>query len=256
MRPDMSNSPADTQADLAALADGNLPAERVAEVERLVQSSPQLAEELQLQRHVALLLGRTETSAPASLQHTIAAMATDRRSRRATPVRWSFAGVAALASAAAVALVLALTSSTSGLPSVTQASKLALRPATVASPTENPSDHALLATSVDGIAYPYWGKRFGWKTDGARTDRLAGRTITTVFYANSQAQRIGYSIVDGDALAQPTGQTVERHGVSFRVLQAGGATVLTWRRAGHTCILTARDVPSKTLLALASWQRS
>jgi hypothetical protein len=256
MRPSMSDNPADIQAEMAAFADGNLPAERVAQLEGAVQASPQLTQQLEQQRRIAALLSHTEVKAPAALQHKIAALATDRRRRRAAPVRWSFAGVGALATVAAVALVLALTSSTPTLPSVPQASKLALRPATVASPAESPSDHALLASSVDGIAYPYWGRRFGWKTDGARTDRLSGRTITTVFYTNSRAQRIGYSIVAGEALALPAGQTVERGGVSFRVLQTAGATVLTWRRAGHTCIVTARDVPSRTLLALASWQRS
>ncbi len=256
MRPRMKDNPPDTEADLAALADGNLPAERVERLEGIVQASPQLAAQYSQQRAVAALLGDARIAAPPSLQHTIAAMATDGRSRRAVPARWSLAGVGALATAAVVAAILALTSSAPGSPSVSEASKLALRPATMVSPSESPSNHALLTSAVDGVAYPYWGKRFGWRTDGARSDRLGGRTITTVFYANAHAQRIGYSIVAGAALALPAGHSLERRGVSLRVLQGDVATVVTWRRAGHTCILTARNVPAKTLLALASWQRS
>lgn len=254
----MNDNPNDIEAELAALADGNLPAERAQAFQRAVRDSPELTAQLAAQRRVSTLLRETTAAAPPALQHTIATMATDRRARprRAVARRFSLAGVGALAAAATVAVVLALTTGGANAPSVAEASKLALRPATVASPRENPSNHALLASSVDGVAYPYWGKRFGWRTDGARSDRLAGRTITTVFYANSRAQRIGYSIVDGKALPVPAGRAVAWRGVSFRVLQSGAATVVTWRRAGHTCILTARDVPSKTLLALASWQRT
>jgi hypothetical protein len=41
-----------------------------------------------------------------------------------------------------------------------------------------------LATAVDGVTFPYWEDRFAWRSTGARTDRLDGRTVTTVFYAN------------------------------------------------------------------------
>jgi hypothetical protein len=244
------------EMDLAALADGNLPAERIDEVEGIVLASPEHTRRLAEQRRVSALLGATDAVAPPSLHHAIATQAGGRRARRVPSPRWSLAGVGALAAAAVVAVVLALGSGTAELPTVTQASRLGLRAATVASPAENPSNHALLASSVDGIAYPYWGKRFGWKTDGARSDRLGARTITTVFYKNARAQRIGYSIVAGEALALPAGRAVKRAGVSFRVLNAGGVTVVTWRRDGHTCILSARAVSSSTLLALASWQRS
>jgi anti-sigma factor RsiW len=255
----MKDNAPDIYADLAALADGNLPPERGEQVQALAAASPQLAARLAEQRRVASLLGSIDDSAPPSLQHAIEVMAGEakpRRGRVPRSRRWSLAGVGALAGAAVIALVLALSTSTPGLPSVPQAARLALRPATVASPRESPSNRALLASSVDGIAYPYWGKRFGWKTAGARTDRLGGRMITTVFYTNSRAERIGYSIVAGDALALPSGHVVWQAGVQFRLLQSGGATVLTWRRAGHTCILTAKGVSSGTMLALAGWQRS
>lgn len=97
------------------------------------------------------------------------------------------------------------------------------------------------------------GGSIGWPTAGARVDRLGGRTITTVFYATHGGGRVGYAIVAGRPLPSPAGGTVvDRGGVRFRVLAAAGLTVLTWREGGHTCILTARDVPAHTLLGLAS----
>jgi hypothetical protein len=142
-------------------------------------------------------------------------------------------------------------------PTVLQASSAGLRAATGAAPAESPHDPRLLAVSAAGIAYPYWGRKLGWNAVGARTDTVGGRTVTTVFYADSRARRIGYSIVAGPALAIPVGaSTTRRHGVSFDVLSRANPTVLTWREAGHTCILTARGVDAGTLMRLAAWQRA
>jgi hypothetical protein len=48
------------------------------------------------------------------------------------------------------------------------------------------------------------------------------------------------------------GGVVTREGTAFHVLDAAGATVVTWREAGHTCILAAHGVSAKTLLRLVS----
>ena len=88
-----------------------------------------------------------------------------------------------------------------------------------------------------------------------RSDELGGRTVTTVFYANAAGRRIGYSIVDGQALALPIGgRAAVWHGTRFDVLHQGVSTVVTWRRDGHTCILVGSRVGAKTLLTLADWQ--
>ena len=89
-----------------------------------------------------------------------------------------------------------------------------------------------------------------------RSDRLGGRTITTVFYSSPHGRRIGYAIVAGPALPLPSSgnTTVWHNGVRYDVLHPPGSTVVTWRRAGHTCILIATKVSSKMLLTLARWQ--
>ena len=138
-----------------------------------------------------------------------------------------------------------------------QASSSGLRTATQAAPAENPHNPRLLAASAAGIYYPYWGGKLGWRAVGARTDTVGGRTVTTVFYTDSRARRIGYSIVSGAALAIPSGSaSAQRHGVSFHVLSHANPTIVTWREAGHTCILTARGVSVGTLMRLATWQRA
>ena len=110
---------------------------------------------------------------------------------------------------------------------------------------------------MDGISFPYWRHDLGWSTSGARSDRFAGRSATTVFYTGPSPSggtaRVGYTILSGDALPLPKAPAVEHRGVRYYVLSDHGATVVTWRRNGHTCILAARGVAPRTLLHLAAW---
>ena len=83
-------------------------------------------------------------------------------------------------------------------------------------------------------------------------DRLQdGRTIHTVFYTRA-GQRIGYAIAADSPLSVDGGRTVTRNGVRMRVLHTGDATIVTWLRAGHTCILAARHIDPDVLLELAA----
>ncbi|HSZ69506.1 MAG TPA: hypothetical protein VK756_04005 [Solirubrobacteraceae bacterium] len=138
-------------------------------------------------------------------------------------------------------------------PSTMEAARIALAPASRAAPAESTRRPGTLAASVQGLSFPYWGGWRGWRAAGARSDRLGARTITTVFYASAGGRRIGYAIVAGRPLQVPSaGTTVARGGTRFRVLDAAGATIVTWREAGHTCVLAARGVGAGTLLSLVS----
>jgi hypothetical protein len=220
------------------------------------------------QRSIAALVRSVEVSAPPALHESVREMVADaERTGRAgaghggrlriTRPHPSPLLIGALASAAGLiaVLILALGSSGPGAPTVLQASLLGLRPASIAAPEENPHAPGQLAIATEGIAYPYWNRRFGWQTAGARSDTLGGRRVTTVFYANSAGQRIGYAIVAGSALPIPSsGHAAVWHGTRFDVLHPSGSTVVTWRRDGHTCILVGSGVSAKTLLTLANWQ--
>jgi hypothetical protein len=187
--------------------------------------------------------------APDSLRRSIEELTSSARPRRRA-LRPRLAGAGALAAAVAATAAIVLDVGAQRPPTVLQASRVALGPATLASPAENPRERGLLETSVEGVPYPYWGGRRGWPTAGARIDRLDGRRITTVFYLARDGKRIGYAIVAGHPLAEPSAGAVARAGVRFHVLDSAGATIVTWREAGHTCILVARGVPARTLLRL------
>jgi hypothetical protein len=166
-------------------------------------------------------------------------------------LRPRLAGAGALAAAAVAVVAILLGSGGQPAPTVLDASRVALAPATLASPAEDPRDRSHLEASVEGLPYPYWGDWRGWPAAGARRDRLGGRSITTVFYAAHGGARIGYAIVAGRPLPEPSaGTALNRGGVRFRVLDAAGATIVTWREAGHTCILAARGVDASTMVRL------
>ncbi|HEX3517992.1 MAG TPA: hypothetical protein VHT29_03050 [Solirubrobacteraceae bacterium] len=183
------------------------------------------------------------------------------RSSRSRPGRRSLnprlGAPLALAAIAAIVLVLVLTgtgSAPSQRLSVSTAAALALRPATMSAPRESPHARTELAATIDGIAFPYWGERFGWSSSGAREDRLGGRTVRTVFYSDGRGQRVGYAIVAGTPAPSVAGGVVRwRGGTPYRLLQQDGARVVVWLRDGHLCVVGARGVSDATLLRLASW---
>lgn len=243
-------------AELAALADGSLPPEHVAALERRVAASPELADALAAQRRSREATRELASEpAPDRLHEAVAAMVAEAdapaaRRRWSRPrVRW------ALPAAALTALVLAIAIGTGGgspTPSLAEAARTALRPPTQPAPAARPQAGEL-ADAVDGVAYPDWYTSAGWRAVGTRSDVVGGRRVKTVVYANRGGQRIGYAIVSGDALPVNGGRTVVRNGVRMRVLGNGSASVVTWRRKGRTCILAARGVDDGVLVRLASW---
>jgi hypothetical protein len=197
-----------------------------------------------------------DVPAPPELHRRIDAMVADRapaRRRRQPALRFGFAGAVA-AAVIAVALVLVTSGGGSTL-TLHTAVALTQRPATMPAPAESPHNGTELAANVEGVAFPYWGDRFGWRSIGERTDRVAGRTVTTVFYAGRHGQSIGYAIVAGKTVPHFSGGVVSDHnGVPYRLTVEDGAKVVTWLRHGHLCVVAGHDVSSATLLSLASWQ--
>ena len=149
-------------------------------------------------------------------------------------------------------LALVLPSNVPGGPTVAEGAVLAARPATAPPPAA--ASPTLLELAVEGVPFPHWAKKFGWKATGVRTDTVGGRRATTVFYEKA-GRRIAYTIVAGDALRTPKSSTsLEREGTDLRVLTVDGRTVVTWNRLGRTCILSGGDVDVATLAKLAAWK--
>jgi hypothetical protein len=180
-----------------------------------------------------------------------------RRSSGALAVRpaggWRLGGALALAVVLVAALVVGLSGGGTSTLTVREAAALTERSATTGAPAENPRDRAQLAAAVDGIAFPYWEERFGWRSTGARSDRLSGRAVMTVFYANARGQRIGYAIVGGSASHSSGGVLAWRNGTPYRLLDENGSRTISWQRQGHLCVVSGRGVSAATLLRLASW---
>ncbi|HEY4827885.1 MAG TPA: hypothetical protein VIH85_14010 [Solirubrobacteraceae bacterium] len=230
--------PSVLERDLTHLADDTLEPGRRELVERLVASAPELQERLREQRWAvaATRYAAQRERAPLALRMGRRAIGPRRR-----PVRGTFT-LALAGPAAIVATILALIAGGEPGLTVAQAATLAARPA-VSTVAEPPDGSAWLpGLRAEGLPFPYWEDRFGWRATGARTDRIDGRAATTVFYRRG-VQRIAYTIVSGHALtsdARPTAIT------------AGGRHIVTWLRRGRTCVLSGQNVAPGALLQLAA----
>jgi hypothetical protein len=214
------------------------------------------------QERIAELLRSFDVPAPESLHRRIESLVASHQSQRHarrglgrfSPLGLAGAGAVA-AAVVAVAIVVGLGGGGS-VPTVSfsQAAASTLRAATLPAPGESQVHHAQLAVAVNGVPFPYWEDRFGWRSTGSRTDRVDGRSITTVFYADSSGRRIGYAILAGTPVPRVSGGVVVwRGGVSYRLLTENGVAVVTWLRDGHLCVVSGRGVSSAMLLGLASW---
>jgi hypothetical protein len=254
-RADQTQPTATELADLSALADGTLDPARKADVEARIAASPQLTALYERERRVvdALHQARATERAPQRLRTKIEAS----RPNRARAARRRFVytgGVAAALAAVVLALVLALPSGTPGSPSVSDAAALAARGPTQAAPAPDPSmPGARLHQSVGDVYFPNWTSRFGWQAVGTRIDKLGGRTAVTVYYRWKGAT-IAYTIVDAPPLAEPSAKATNWDGTKLRTLTLNGRHVVTWRRAGDTCVLSGTGITAAVLQKLAAWK--
>jgi anti-sigma factor RsiW len=246
---------AEEMADLSALADGTLPAERRAAIEARVAGSPELRELVDRQRRaVAATRAMASEPAPASLRTAVEGRAQGPDTGRARAQRLvpglALGGVAA--AVAAIVLVLVLSGGPSGS-TVADAARLAARPPTGPAPSRLDDSRAKLAARVDGVVFPDLARSYGWRPVGVRHDQVDGRDATIVYYGKGD-RRIGYVIVAGSGLAPPSdAPATASRGVYYRTFDADGQAAVTWERLGHTCVLTGATSRSE-LLKLASWR--
>jgi hypothetical protein len=245
------------EAELAALADGSLPADQRARLRAQIEASPELTSAFKEQERALTMLRALDEAAPAALRARVnemtGAAAQTNGPRPAGRWRRSLFVPAATALAVAVAALVVLLGSSGGssAPTVPQTARLALAAATSPAPPEDPAHRGLLRLRLGGIAFPYYGRTAGWEATGARTDTIASRRIVTVFYT-AQGHRVGYAIVSGDPLEVSGGKVISEGGVSYRLQLAGDAMLITWRQAGHTCVIAGHRVSTSTLLTLAA----
>jgi hypothetical protein len=201
------------------------------------------------------LIRSIDVEAPRALHERVEALVAERSRRQPQRRRRLLAAGAVAAAAAVIAIALIGTSSSSQHPPlVAGASALTLREGTVPAPAESNSHRGQLDAAVDGVAFPYWEESFGWRSTGARHDVVAGRPVTTVYYADAAGRRVGYAIVGGGPAPAMEGGSVQWvDGTAYRVLDLHGANAVVWKRSNRLCILAGRGVPATTLVRLASW---
>ena len=233
--------------ELVLLVDGRLDRERAAALEGLARADAGLAARIALVRsgrdHVRTAAESVE--APFELRRRVGDLAASpprRRARRRRPL----AALAGLGAVAALLIVLVMAGGAPSLESILDVAENA--PAAAVSPTGGP----LLEDEVEGVHFPDYSMKFGWRATGRREDDVGGRAVTTVTYEKG-GRRVSYSIVAGGALDEPEGEDLEAEGTTLR--RIGDENAVTWRRQGRTCVMSgAGGVSLATVAELAGWK--
>ncbi len=175
----------------------------------------------------------------------------DARRRRFRPAVLA-AGGALVALVVALAIVLAPGSP--GAPSVADAAGVALSGPTRPAPAVNRSDPRFVRASLAGVRFPNYAYDSRWGTVGGRTDTVAQRPTQTVVYGLGSV-RVGYTIVNGQPLKAPPGaRGADADGTPVWVASLHGALVVSWERAGHTCVLASRSATLPQMLRFVAWR--
>jgi hypothetical protein len=250
--------------DLVALADGSLPSRSIAATLELVEESSSLSEQLASQQRAVKAIRRCREPAPAWLRERIdderaAARLTRSRSVAPRPIASRLrlrAGSLALGGAvatAATSAVLLIGGGGAVAPTVAQAAEIAVRAPVTPVQASRSDGPVLPGVRAAGLSFPYWEDSFGLRGLGVRWDRVGGHLLTTVTYVE-RGRKIEYTIASGAPLTGARGAaTTIWGGPTIRSFHAHGQLVVTWQRAGHTCVLTARGVPASLLVSLAAW---
>lgn len=236
-------------AELSALADGTLDGARAERLRELIAESPELRARYERERSAVLTVQRLNAErAPASLR---AALDTQRQraSRRRSRPLFGFS-LAAAAAVAALLLVLLLPAGSPGGPTVSEAATLALRGAARPAPTPH---GVKLGLGVGAVYFPNWNS-LGWQASGWRSDRLDGRGAMTVYYRQRNGNQLAYTILGSPPLRRPGYRMIHLDGIALQSFVDHGRLVVTWRRAGQTCVLSGTGVGTSELARLAGWQ--
>ena len=238
-----------TLAELSALADGTLEPGRVQAIRELIARSPALSRRYAREREAVAALHTVRADrAPERLRMAIAAR--HQPARKPRP-RLAFGGALAAAVAAAVAaVVLLLPSGSPGAPSVSQAAALSLRGPVMPGPVaDRTQGGARLKQDVGEVYFPNWSD-VGWRAVGQRVDRLNHQLAVTVYYQRG-SRRIAYTILAAPALRWPGTAQRQVRGIEVQSFTSHGRTIITWRRTGHTCVLSGAGVSADGLAKLA-----
>ncbi len=94
-------------------------------------------------------------------------------------------------------------------------------------------------------------RAYRWSRDrGSRVDVIGTHTVATTFYERG-GRVIGASVVSGGPVREPGPVVATPAGVRSIEISLAGRTILSWRRGGHTVVMSSVAVPQPWLVALA-----
>jgi anti-sigma factor RsiW len=243
-------------AELSALADGTLAADRRPAVEALLESSAEVRAQFELERGIVerLHAARASDRAPAALRERIESDRERARSKRRGAAlgrgrRWLAPWPAAGLSGAVAAVVAAVVvfAGGSGSLTVAAAARVAERGPAHAAPAADPGNAEFLAAHVGTVRFP--ASLGSYDVAGERTDRLDGRRIVTVYYGD-RGVSVSYTVLAQPALPQKFNHVAEPGSVWYFVGRLHGRAAIVWRNDGHTCIISSSRLSSQALLQL------
>src|SRR4051794_7262055 len=101
-----------------------------------------------------------------------------------------------------------------------------------------------------GSAFAGFAAARGWTPVGSRTDTVAGRTVTTVFWGH-EGRRVAEAVLPGGAAPPPDGaRRTGRRGLLLYSFDAGPRPAVPWPEDGRPSVLSATAAPRGELYAL------
>lgn len=247
--------------DLSALADGTLDPAQRSRVQAWIDADPARRYLYRRERQAVARLQAAQLNdrAPERLRARLdAARAASPPRAQARPRlgQLGLAGGAVAVAAAAIVIGLSAGGGTSIPPALDQAAALARLGPSQPAPAPNPAaPRVKLDLDAQGTYFPNWSTQFHWRAIGARRDVVGSGPAITVYYGWRHRQ-LAYTILGSTPLPQPNGQPVALNGYRLYTFTVGSRTVVTWRRDGHTCVLSAVGVPLSVMQRLAAWRPS
>lgn len=105
--------------------------------------------------------------------------------------------------------------------------------------------------AAEGAGFADLAARAGWTPIGARSDRLDGLGVTTVFWGLA-GRRVAHTVLPGDPIPPPDGaRRTGRRGVLLHSFDVGPRTAVTWTEDGRTSVISAIGVTRAELYDLA-----
>ena len=91
---------------------------------------------------------------------------------------------------------------------------------------------------------------YQWSPTGSRVDTIGSHTVATTSFERG-GRVLAVSVLSGGPVREPGHVVASPSGVRIHEIGLAGRSILSWRRGGHTVVLSSVAVPEAWLLSLA-----